>query len=200
MRATVYLEGGGNSKEGKTRCREGFRKLLEKCSLTGHIPKVVACGSRDSAYDSFQTAHTIASETDYVALLVDSEDPLSDTEKTWAHLGQRDGWQRPQGSQDDQVMFMTTCMETWIVADRDALREYFGQHLQMSALPSLDDLEGRVRGDVQNALADATRNCPGPYTKGPKSFQIVGQLNPDAIEPHLPSFHRARSILEAKLP
>ena len=199
VRATVYLEGGGDSKEAKSRCREGFRKLLERCGLTGRMPKLVACGGRTSAYDSFRTAHTSASATDYVALLIDSEDPLSDIEKTWDHLGQRDGWHRPQGSQDDQVMFMTTCMETWVVADRDALREHFGQHLQMSALPSLHDLESRDRHDVQNALTNATRNCPDPYTKGPKSFRVMGQLNPDAIESHLPSFSRARGILEAHL-
>ena len=199
VRVTVYLEGGGDSKEGRSRCREGFRKLLEKCGLTGRMPKLVACGSRNSAYDSFQTAHTGVPESDFVALLIDSENPLSDIEKTWAHLEQQDGWQRPQGSQDDQVMFMTTCMETWIVADRYALREHFGQLLQESALPSLDGLEGRARGDIQKGLVDATRNCPGTYAKGPKSFRLIGRLSPGTIQPYLPSFQRARRILEAKL-
>ena len=30
--STIYLEGGGDSNQLKIRCREGFRKLLEKCS------------------------------------------------------------------------------------------------------------------------------------------------------------------------
>ena len=30
MKKVIYLEGGGDSKELHTRCREGFRKLLEK--------------------------------------------------------------------------------------------------------------------------------------------------------------------------
>ena len=192
----VYMEGGGDSKDGKIRCREGFRNLLEKCGLIGRMPTLVACGSRDSAYDRFKIAYTNASGTDYVVLMIDSEGPLSDIDKTWVHLGQRDGWQRPQGAQDDQVMFMTTCMETWIVADRHALGDHFGQHLQASALPSLDKLEGRSRSDVQSALAHATRNCPSPYVKGPKSFQVLSHLNPDTIGPHLPSFRRARRILE----
>ena len=163
------------------------------------MPKLVACGSRESAYDRFRTAHENSSTSDYVALLIDSEDPLSDIEKTWDHLQRRDGWTRPEGSQDAQVMFMTTCMETWIVADRDALRKRFGQRLQESSLPPLDNLESRSRQDIQNALTTATRGCPEPYAKGPQSFGVVGLLNPDAISPRLPSFRRARGLLGARL-
>ena len=69
----------------------------------------------------------------YVALLIDSEEPLSNIDETWDHLMRRDRWQRPRGAQDDQVLFMTTCMETWIVADYNALRAHFGQGIQRSA-------------------------------------------------------------------
>ena len=196
MSAAIYLEGGGDSSNGKRGCREGFRKLLEKCGLSGRMPKLVACGSRGSAYDRFKIAYAMASETDYVALLIDSEDPISDIDDTWAHLWQRDKWQRPAGVQDDQVLFMTTCMETWIVADHKTLREHFGQYLQISALPPPDNLETRVRVDIQNALENATRNCPSPYVKNPKSYQVLGKLNPDAIEPYLPSFQRTHRILK----
>ena len=94
---------------------------------------------------------------------------------------------------------MVTCMETWIVADRQALNEHFGNRLQTSALPPLDNLESRSRQDVQDRLERATRDCPGPYTKGPKSFEILGKLNPSVLEQHLPSFHRTRRILSDKL-
>ena len=30
---TIYVEGGGDSDEIKRRCREGFRKLFEKCDF-----------------------------------------------------------------------------------------------------------------------------------------------------------------------
>ena len=35
--------------------------------------------------------------------------------------------------------------------------------------------------------------------KGEKSFELLGKLDPKAIEPNLPSFGRARKILDAKL-
>ena len=193
--ATVYLEGGGDSKEGKIRCREGFRRLFENCGLAGRMPKLVACGGRDSAYGKFKTKHANSSGSAYIGLLIDSEDPLGDIDRAWAHLAKRDGWQRPPGASDCQVLFMTVCMETWIVADRDALRQHYGQHLQESALPRHEGLEDRSRSDIQKALVHATRDCLEPYAKGPKAFQILGKLDPEVIEDLLPSFRRARHTL-----
>ena len=199
VKAHIYLEGGGDYKYGKIRCREGFNKLLEKCGFTGRMPKLTASGSRNSAYDDFKTAHAGASGTDYVALLVDSEDPVTDIGKPWAHLFNRDGWLQPPGATDDQALLMTTCMETWITADHGALASHFGQCLQASALPPPQGLENRGRDDVQTRLENATRDCPGMYAKGKKSFELLGKLDPKAIEPKLPSFGRACKILNAKL-
>ena len=199
MKARIYLEGGGDYKYGHIRCREGFNKLLKNCGFAGRMPSLKASGSRSSAYDDFKTAHAGASGTDYVALLVDSEDPVTDIGKPWDHLSNRDGWVKPPGATDDQALLMTTCMETWIAADHGALTSHFGQCLQASALPPLQDLENRVRDDVQNRLEHATRNCPGPYAKGKKSFELLGKLDPETIETNLPSFGRTRKILNAKL-
>ena len=197
--ARIYLEGGGDSKDGKVRCREGFRKLLKKCGISRRMPRLIASGHRESAYRDFGAAHADASGSEYVALLIDSEAPVSDIDRAWDHLRQRDGWQRPPDAHDDQVFLMTTCMETWIVADRNALGEHFGQYLQDSALPPLNNLEDRPRGVVQNSLRRATNNSTGPYTKGPKSFELLGKLDPDTLESCLPSFGRARWILDTKL-
>ena len=82
--STIYLEGGGDDNQVKIRCREGFRKLLAKCGFAGRMPKLVACGGRGAAFDRFKTAHEVAGE--YVALLIDSEDPMTDIEAAWKHL------------------------------------------------------------------------------------------------------------------
>ena len=94
---------------------------------------------------------------------------------------------------------MTTCMETWIVADRDVLVEHFGRGLRQNTLPSQTDLESRSRGDVQNRLENATRDCAAPYARDRRSYDVVGRLNPDTLESHLPSFGRARRILGERL-
>ena len=199
MSSTIYLEGGGDSRDLQIRCREGFRKLLERCGYTGRMPKLVACGGRDAAFDDFKIALANAKKGDHVFLWIDSEDPMTDIEATWQHLQDRDGWKKPKGAKDDQVLLMTTCMETWIVADRATLTEHYGADLQESALPALNNLEGRARDAIQNALAHATRNCSNAYTKGKRSFQVLGRLDAATLSLYLPSFVRVRRILDASL-
>ncbi len=199
MNARIYLEGGGNTRRSQRSCREGFSRLLESCGYKGRMPKLIVCGGRTSAYDDFRTDNERGSAAIYIALLVDSEAPVADINATWEHLRRRDGWQRPPGADDEQVLMMTTCMETWIVADRDTLALHYGQCLQPSALPPVVNLENRDRHDVQDGLERATRNCSQPYAKGPKSFEVLGNLNPDTLRQHLPSFQRSYRILDARL-
>ena len=199
MSAIIYLEGGGDNKDLKSRCRKGFAELLQRCGFSGRMPKLVARGSRNAVFDSFEMDHAKQRGTAYVAMLIDSEEPLSDLEAAWQHLNDRDGWSRPDGTSDEQVLFMTTCMETWIVADRATLSQHYKGELQDSALPALNDLESRSRHDVQQKLAHATRNCQNAYAKGRRSFAVLGKLSPSALKEHLPSFRRVARILENEL-
>jgi hypothetical protein len=200
MRALIFIEGGGDSKELHIECRRAFRILLEKSGFAGRMPRLVACGGRNAAYDDFSTAHENANARDYVALLVDSEDPVKNIGGTWAHLETRDKWLRPEGAGDDQVFFMTTCMETWIVADIQALETYFGSCLQKNALPALYKIENRTRQFVQNALVQATKSCDKKFKKGKRSFELVQHLNPERLKiKELPSFKRMLKILDQKL-
>ena len=198
MSTRIYIEGGGDSKQLKVQCRKGFRQLLERCGFSGRMPRLVACGGRSEAYSDFKTAHE-SNKVEYVAMLIDSEEPVSNPEETWDHLRNCDRWERPDGADDEQVLFMTTCMETWIVADRDTLRQHYGSSLQESALPSLISLEQGNRQDIQEGLKRATRNCSNAYQKGKRSFEILGKLEPETMESYLPAFQRAKRILNEKL-
>ncbi len=197
MSAHFYIE-GGESKEDQIRCREGFRKLLEKSGFTGKMPRLSACGGRESAFDDFKTAHARRKPDDFIAMLIDSEDPITDIEKTWDHLKIRDNWDRPTGAEDKHVLLMTTCMESWIVADREALREHYGHKLKENVLPPLVNLENRNRHDLHKSLVRATRDCSNAYTKGKRSFVVLGTLTPSALN-SLPSFARVIRILTEKL-
>ncbi len=194
----LYVEGGGESKELQTRCREAFSKLLTEAGFEGRLPRIIASGSRNAAYEDFTTAHT-SSNSAYVGLLVDSEDPVSDGEAPWEHLRRRDGWERPKEADDTQVFLMTTCMETWIVADRTALQNHYSKCLQTSALPATTDLEARDRHTIQDALVHATRTCSNAYTKNKRSFVLLGSVRPSELQTRLPAFARMIRILDGKL-
>ena len=197
--ARIYIEGGGDSGSGRAACREGFRKLLEKdARFKGRMPRLVASGSRYEAYDKFRTAFQPTDALTYVALLVDSEDPVEDVERPWAHVKKRDNWDQPSGATDDHLLLMTTCMETLIVADRASLRLHYVK-LQESALPSLENLEVQATGDLEKCLMNATKDCANSYRKGDRSFTVLATLNPAVLIVLLPSFERLIRILDGRL-
>lgn len=194
MSARVFLEGGGPTRETQSRCREAFERLFKNAGFAGRMPRLTACGGRSSAFDDFKTAHK--PNSGFIAMLIDSEDAVIDPEKTWAHLKKRDDWDRPAGASDEQVLFMTTCMETWLAFDRAALKGHFGSCLKENALPPEFEIERRDRHDVLKKLMQATSDCKGPYAKGGVSFQVLAELDP-AVLSALPSFARAIRILKA---
>lgn len=203
MNAIIYLEGasrGPDSSELKRRCREAFSKLLDRMGFKGRKPRLFASGGRNSVLDDFSTALR-TSRGGYVAMWIDSEEPMQNIEAAWKHLAEVttvDKWDQPAGAEDDQVLYMTTCMETWIMADRQTLRTHYGQHLNEGALPPTNDLERRTRHDVQDRLVQATQNCKNAYAKGKRSFEVLEQIKPEALA-DLPSFVRVKRILQKKL-
>ena len=209
MSACIYVEGGASgpkadgssSKYLTSRCQEAFHKLLDRMGFKGRKPKLVACGGRSKVYDRFCTAHKTG-RAEYIAMWIDSEDPMDDIELAWKHLADVTtvtAWERPEGALDDQVLFMTTCMETWIVADRSALRNHYKQKLNENPLPLTNGLEEKQRHAVQQALDTATKNCKNAYAKGKRSFEILEKLDITVLKQHLPSFVRVDRILKSKL-
>ncbi len=204
MSAYIYIEGGGSgpgSKYLNAKCQEAFHKLLDRMGLKGRKPRLVACGGRSAVYDRFATQH-LANAAEYVAMWIDSEEPMTNPEAAWEHLRTVTTvppLSCPEGAEDNQILFMTTCMETWIATDRKVLSDHYGDSLQETALPPLAALEQRGRHSVQDNLEHATRNCSNAYKKGKRSFEILGLLTPATLEKHLPSFARVRRILSEKL-
>lgn len=182
MNVKLYMEGGGDANPLKRKCREGFREFFLKTSLKQRMPKIIACGGRRQAYDKFCAALASSGEGEFVALLVDSEAPV--TEKPWLHLHHRKGdqWKRPDGTGDRNVHLMVQVMESWFLADRDTLAKYFGQHFRASALPAQQDIEKISKQDVLRGLSEATRSCArGTYSKGDHSFGILAKVSTDKV-------------------
>jgi len=194
VKAKIYIEGGGD-KLLDILCQKGFHKLIKKCGFTGRMPRLVPWGARGFVYKRFKADHAKKASSDYIAMLIDSEDPVANINETWNHLKTRDKWNKPQGATDEQVLFMTTCMETWIVADRATLKSHYLK-LNAKKLPPLNDLENRNRHEIQDKLKEATKNCTNKYEKGKRSYEILGKLNPEALRNNLPSFERMYLILK----
>ena len=176
----LYVEGGGDSKKLRVQCRRGFRKFIEKAGLQGRMPRIVACGGRQGAYDSFTTALDAGNSTPM--LLVDAERPVTDA-SAWEHLRKRDGWPRPGRAHENQCHLMAQLMESWFLADRRALKTFYGPEFHEKSLPSDPRVEQVPKADVLDGLARATRKTSkGPYDKGPTSFDILAEVDPSKVE------------------
>jgi len=160
---------------------------------------IVAKGSRNEVFKWFRNTLKQQKDERFLAMLIDSEDPVNDLEKTWEHLKRRDGWDKPDKASDEQVLFMTTCMETWIMADRETMQTHYGCCLQSTALLSQNNLEQRPHKEVINSLESASQNCSNTYSKGKRSFEILAKLKPEILIQYLPSFVRIYRILSEKL-
>jgi hypothetical protein len=184
----AYVEGGGDTKALKTKCRQGFSEFFRKAGLVGRMPRIVASGSRRNAYEDCCTALKKAAADEFIGLLVDSEDAVAAGVGSWAHVKNYEGWDKPAAADDRNAHLMVRCMEAWFVADRDALAEFFGQGFNAGVLPARHDVENITKPDLYAALENATRSCrKGRYGKGRHAFDILARLNPErvmAASPH----------------
>lgn len=186
-RVVLYVEGGGESRGLQAPLREGFHKLFHKLPGLAAQPKIIACGGRKQAFDDFLLGlkrHTDA----YCMLLVDSEAAVADIGAKWAHVRTRDGdgWVRPAGVDEAQLQLMIQVMETWLIADPEALATYFGQGFQAAALPRARNLEDIAKLDVTRTLKKASEKSKlGGYRKA-HGFDLIGLVAPTKIEHRCP--------------
>jgi hypothetical protein len=162
------------------------------------MPKVIACGSRRSAYEDFCRA--LEDGGGVALLLVDAEAAVRPVDQPWDHLrrNQEDQWPRPSGARDDQCHLMVQCMETWFLTDRSCLEAFFGQGFKGDHLPAGSDLEKISKADVLGGLAKASRTARSKrrYGKGSHSFAILAALDPRRVRGACPHAERLLSTLE----
>ena len=175
----LYVEGGGNNKALRTKCRQGFVSFLENAGVSGKMPRIVACGGRSNAFSSFRSAYE--NGNDSATLLVDAEGPVT-ANGPWQHLKARDGWDRPKGATDEQCHLMVQMMESWFLADVEALESYYGQGFRVQSLPKNPDIERVPKNDVEGGLKLASRDTgKSEYNKGRDSFEILERLDPAKV-------------------
>ena len=193
------MEGGGRGLATKNRLRRGMdaflREQRQAASARSWRWQVVCCGDRGRAFKAFR--EEIQHGASGVAvLLVDSEDPV--TAATFReHLERRDRWTFEFVS-DDRIHLMVQTMETWIVADRTALKAYYGEGLDENELPALDDLE--AASAVGKALERATRTTgKGEYRKIGHASDLLRRIDPEMVQDRCAACRRLFETLTAEI-
>ncbi len=181
MRIEIYIEGGGQkNKVLKIKLRQGFSTFFKKAGIQA---KPISCGGREQAYDTFCRKIEDPPKDVLPILLVDSESAVSDKhfKKPWDHLKLRDGWTKPKKSDDDQAHLMVECMEAWFMADKDALKDFFGKGFDANSLPKHTDVEGIPKATLYSLLGKAVKKTKKKTYKKSHSFDILERIDPYKI-------------------
>ena len=191
----LFVEGGGDSNDLRTRCREGFRTFLERAGVK-KLPRIVASGGRGAAYKDFCTE---LGQTGSAYLLVDSEEPFLGTlGEPWVHLKARDQWAKPPNASDSQCHLMVVCMESWFLSDKGSLGLYYGQGFRPDALPQNPKIEEILKPALFQGLENATKETKkGAYSKGDHSFRILKEIDPALVCATSPWAQRLVTVLKA---
>jgi hypothetical protein len=192
VKVRIYVEGGFQGSS-KAACRQAFRAFFEKIIPRGSFA-VIASGDRATAFKDFCSALR-QNHGEYIVLLVDSEEAVA--VGPWQHLATRQGdhWQRPAGASDDQAQLMVQVMESWFLADRQALVDYYGQDFLVASLPGQANIESISKADVFEALEHASRKTrtKGKYHKTKHGFDLLEMIDPNLVR--AASTHAARLLV-----
>ena len=195
----IYMEGGGDSRDGRAALRVGMEALLRPLKDFAQREqlrwRLIACGGRAAAFKAFR--HAAAGGDTIAALLVDSEGPVTTTPT--AHLAQRDGW-RLQSVDDAAIHLMVQVMETWIIADADALSQYYGNGFERNQLPRRPALEEVPKAHVARPLDRATAaTSKRSYRKIRHASELLARVDPEVVKRRCPHFERLWGWLEQQL-
>jgi hypothetical protein len=197
----IYVEGGGDSRDSLTYLRRGmgeFLRELRECARKKRIRwEIILSGSRQNAFADFQDA-LLDHPDAFNVLLVDAEAPVQGL--PWQHLLQRDGWQQPRGTSDEQCHLMIQTMETWLVADVDVLDKFYGQGFSRNALPRRGDIEQIEKVFLARALIRATqRTQKGEYHKIRHGAALLELVRPAVVRRAAPSCERLFATLAEQM-
>jgi hypothetical protein len=182
VKITLYVEGGGDTRNQQSDCRRGFREFFNKLGIKSSIT-IIACGSRRNTYDSFCIGLKKIKNNEYCLLLVDSEAPITHSNKwQYVNLRELDKWKQPDNAIEEHLHFMVECMEAWFMADKITLANYYGKEFKQNALPQNSNIENISKQDLLNGLKNATRHTSkGEYSKGGHSFELLSRINASEV-------------------
>lgn len=194
----IYIEGDTKQK-GKGNVitlRQGFSEFFKPLSESVKMPiRPKAGGPREVTIKIFLAEHE-SNEDSFSALLVDSEGAIEENETPKTFLKKISDKFDFRNVKDDQCHLMVQLMESWFLADKEKLAEFYGRDFKANALSNNKNVEQIPKTDVISGLENATRKTKkGKYGKGSHSGEILQRIDCEKVCESAPHCERLFEII-----
>ena len=195
--------------EGDDALGRGFRKFFASILRAARQRRIsfrlVNGGSTESTVSDFLTAvRTNEGDANTLdILLVDSDGPADSNDPHYDRFRQAlqntSHWQRERRGvtvQPNQFYWMVQAMEAWLLADRAALRRYYGQRLREGGIPGSESTVESI-GDPVLALETATRDTQKRrYHKTQHAPELLESVDVVKVRDNAPACDRLFTALQ----
>jgi Domain of unknown function (DUF4276) len=178
----LYVEGSGPTEATRRPLREGMTiflgELKARAEGKGIKFKVILCRDKDRTVDAFKIA--VANDKgNFHVVLVDSDCAVSAPRLNHYRERFKGSW---KGVVEQSCHLMVQVMESWFVADSEALKTFYSDGFNAKPLPKSKDVETVDKDTVLKALETATRKAKkGKYHKIKHASDLLSRIDPDAV-------------------
>lgn len=181
--------------EGDPKLRPGFHQFFRQIYGKGANVRIVMCKSNTVA-DFVSSAKKFPNAAN--VLLTDSDAPYDPS--LIQSIRQHDHWDANFNNRipDERMQFMVQVMESWFLADRQALKSYYGSNFIETRLPGNPAIvEVIPKADVLHGLESATANTSkGKYHKTKHAPDLLKIIDPAKVQSASPSCTRLFQYLQ----
>lgn len=165
-------------------------QFIEKAVPTHRRLRIHLGKNKDETIKDFLRA-LIENPKAKMILLVDSDCP--DDGKLLDSMKRTTVWRKyaRKGISADRVHWMVEVMESWFIADADALQGYYGRSFRLTALPKRANVEEIPKNDVFKCLKRASADG---YDKT-HAPRILEHLSPHTVRRKAPHCHQFLNTL-----
>lgn len=201
MEIKLYVEGGGKGshKRATIKLQQGFDSFFSVLKDAARNRKVsfriIPAGNTQSTYDDFIFSVENSSQS-FNLLLVDSDDAVTANQTARAFLQNKYKNWNLQAVTDNQCHLMVQIMESWFLADIDALKTFYGKEFKESAIPKNKNVEAIAKETVEKSLETSTaKTQKAEYHKIEHGSKLLELINPQKVRAAAPHCEKLFAVI-----
>lgn len=194
----LYIEGDIKQK-GKSNAitlRQGFREFFKGLAEEIKVPIDLKLGGAREVTIKIFLSEINDDPTNFQVLLVDSDREIDETETPKTFLQKISPKFDFKNVKDEQCHLMSQTMESWFLADKEKLAEFYGKGFNVNALPKNINVEKIAKTDVETGLKNAIRGTSkAEYKKGEHAGEILRIIDSNKVRAAAPHCERLFAVI-----